>query len=85
MSVASLDHTSAPSSRDVLDIRHLFLRHGAADFALRVMHFGELLDEANPAARETVHAQLIALFAQHRTSVGITMEAKAFLVSARTT
>lgn len=57
----------------------------AADFALRVMHFGELLDEANPAARETVHAQLIALFAQHRTSVGITMEAKAFLVSARTT
>ena len=55
----------------------------AADFALRVMSFGELLDEANPAARNTVHAQLIELFARHRTAAGIAMPAKAFLVTAR--
>jgi ubiquinone/menaquinone biosynthesis C-methylase UbiE len=57
----------------------------AADFALGVMSFGELLDEANPSARETVQAQLVELFAQHRTSAGIAMDAKAFLVSAHAT
>jgi len=57
----------------------------AADFALQVMHFGELLDAANPAARDTVRAQLCELFAQHRTSSGIAMRAKAFLVRSRST
>ncbi len=55
----------------------------AADFALGVMHFGELLEEARPSAREAVHARLVELFARHRTSDGIAMAAKAFIVTAR--
>lgn len=55
----------------------------AADFALEVMHFGELLEEANPAARESVRPQLVELFARHKTPAGIEMAGKAFLVSTR--
>lgn len=54
----------------------------AADFVLRVMAFGDLLDEANPAARKTVHAQLVGLFALGRNPSGVSMPAKAFLVTA---
>jgi hypothetical protein len=42
----------------------------AADFALVAMHFEELLEQANPAARDTARAQLVTLFAQHRTAAG---------------
>jgi len=55
----------------------------AATFALGVMSFGELLDEANPAAREKARGQLVELFQQHQTRAGIAMPAKAFLVTAR--
>lgn len=55
----------------------------AADFALQVMHFGELLEQNNPAARAPAREQLVELFTRHRTSVGIAMPATAFLVSAR--
>ena len=55
----------------------------AAEFVLGAMHFGELLDEAIPTARDAVRADLIELFGRHRISGGIAMGAKAFLVSAR--
>jgi SAM-dependent methyltransferase len=54
----------------------------AADFVLRVMSFGEMLEETNPAARDRVRERLIELFARHQTSAGIAMAAKAFLVTA---
>jgi hypothetical protein len=55
----------------------------AADFALQVMHFGELLEQHDPAARAPARAQLVELFSHHRTAVGIAMPATAFLVTAR--
>lgn len=56
---------------------------GAATFALEALHFGELLEKSNPAARGTVHAQLVELFARHRSAAGVVMDATAFLVTAR--
>ncbi len=55
----------------------------AADFALRAMHFGELLQKENPGALETARAQLAELFAKHKTAGGVAMSSTAYLVSAR--
>jgi SAM-dependent methyltransferase len=53
----------------------------AADFALAALHFGEMLEQSKPEARESVRAELVDLFARHRTPEGIAMSAKAFLVT----
>ncbi len=55
----------------------------AADFVLQALQFGDLLQEANPSARETARAQLVDLFAKHKTADGIAMAATAFLVTTR--
>lgn len=54
----------------------------AARFIFGAMSFGRLLEERPPAERDAAEQQIAALFAGHRTAVGIEMGATAWLVSA---
>lgn len=53
----------------------------ATDFVFGAMHFGRLLEPSGPEALEAVRTELRDLFARHRTSAGIAMTGKAYLVT----
>lgn len=55
----------------------------AVTFVLDSMSFGKVLEQSGVDVREKVRAQLLELFARHRSADGIRMSGTAFLVSAR--